>query len=80
MRFLDFGNLKILEELLEFLGRKDLCSTLTLIHIKMSNEPKIITNSGILVSSSFVGMSFSKYHRHFMVLRHAYHMAIHRLF
>jgi hypothetical protein len=35
-----------------------LCSTLALIHIKKIIQPQITTKNGILVSPSFVGMSF----------------------
>jgi hypothetical protein len=40
------------------LRKQNLCSISTLIHIKMSTKPKIITKNGILVFPSIVGMSF----------------------
>jgi hypothetical protein len=48
--------------------KQNLCSTSTLIHIKMFNEPKITTKNGILVSLSFVAIFFPNYRRHFIVL------------
>ncbi len=66
---LDFRELKILEFFWDFLGKQNLCSTLALIHIKMSNEPKITTNNGILVFFFICwDVFFYYYRRHLVVL------------
>jgi hypothetical protein len=64
-----------------FFSKQNLCSTLTLIHIKKSIELEITTKNGILVSPSIVGTYF------FLTIINilwfwvqAYHSTIHKLF
>jgi hypothetical protein len=64
--YASFGVPRI-KDLLGFFNNQLLCSTLALIHIKKSIEPKIIAKNGILVSPSIVGMYFFYYHRHLVV-------------
>ncbi len=58
-----------MKKISRFFKKRSLCSTLVVIHIKKSIEPKITIKINILVSPSFVNMYFFDYHRHLMVLR-----------
>jgi len=55
---LEFKELRILDELLDFPRSNFLCSTLVLIHVKKSIEPQTTAKNGIFVFCSIVGMFF----------------------